>query len=373
MTIFKEHGVSPIHTSMILVMAQVSKMLFDIPSGLISDFFGRRTTLILGQIMRGVTVTLLLLKPCLTSFFIGMAFWGAALSCFLGNIEAYTYDYMRIYDHGHKFPRFMGYYYMLQNAAIAIASFLGGYVYQNSKVYMFGITIFFILMGVFIALQLPPYDTNDIFKKFPDEKKDSKKSFFGVVRMVIDNKKILFFILITGLCDSLFLFFYDLNTMSMNAMNYPPSTISVVVGMVAAAKIFGNMIAGYAVPFLSIWVAMIVVAFIMAFVMFNAILFGNGLIVAISTYLIIYTFTDLALKSKMQKYIPSAFRATVMSIENLIVSILLILINISNGWVANSHSYSVSITMIIGVALSCLLFLSVFYINVFHDKNHHLI
>ena len=92
-------------------------------------------------------------------------------------------------------------------------------------------------------------------------------------------------------------------------------------------------------------------------------------VIAISCYLIFFTLIDLTITTKMQIFINSQLRATVMSISNLFASILLIALHFINGYIAEQESYMVATLNIMSIIFCLLLFMVIAYIYAFRDKS----
>ncbi len=367
--IFKDSGISPIYIATLLIIQKTSKMLFDIPSGFIADIYGRRSIFIFGIMLKIGMLLLFLIKPCFISFAIAMTMWGMAMSCFFGNEAAYTYDFLRIKKSENKFSRFMGLYYVAQNIATAMACFVGGILYDGGNAQMAIIlSIFMMLVTLFFALQLPKYTNNQMNIVFPNENKITKNNFSSYLSC-ISNPKTMFFVVLLAISTALFLFFFDLSTVIMNDHNYSIKTVSIVVGIVASIRILGNLISGFIAPKTPISFILLLMILLVSFVGFGAITNNTIVVIAISCYLIFFTLIDLTITTKMQIFINSQLRATVMSISNLFASILLIALHFINGYIAEQESYMVATLNIMSIIFCLLLFMVIAYIYAFRDKS----
>lgn len=81
-------------TELMLVQAWFSVLivLFELPSGVLADRFGRKKTIILGTILNIAGVILYVTSPNLWIFLLAEVFWAGAFACFSGAKEALLYD-----------------------------------------------------------------------------------------------------------------------------------------------------------------------------------------------------------------------------------------------------------------------------------------
>ena len=142
-----------------------------------------------------------------------------------------------------------------------------------------------------------------------------------------------------------------------------------MVGIVATIRIFGNLISGFIAPKTPISFILLLMILLVSFVGFGAIINHTIVVIAISCYLIFFTLIDLTITTKMQIFINSQLRATVMSISNLFASILLIALHFINGYIAEQESYMVATLNIMSVMFCLLLFMIIAYIYTFRSKS----
>ncbi len=368
--IFKDHGMSPLSIATLLIIQKSSKMIFDIPSGLIADFYGRRSILILGAIFNATMLFLFWFKPSFISFAIGMALWGMSMSCFFGHVGAYAYDFLRIKKSEKQFSVFMGLYYVMQNLAIMIACFVGGQLYIIGSLDMaIVLSLFMMLVTVFIGMQLPKYKNRQIESSFLI-KKNSFKVTVASIFDCIQNPKIMFFVVLLASSTALFMFFFDLNTVLMNDHNYGAERVSYVVGVVSGIRIISNLISGYATPYISMTCIVFLIPILVLLIIINAAININLTIISISIYLIFFTLIDLVITTKMQSFISSTLRATVMSISNLLASLALILFHLTNGIIANQDSYISATINTLSIVFCFFIILIVWYYKIFKNARN---
>ncbi len=342
-TFFTKHGFSDGHLAILLLVMNASKMISDVPVGIISDIYSRRNILIFGLLCRLVFCILCLLE-CLQSSYIlcivSMFIVGIGNSCLWTHTWNYFYDYLKEKKEDNKFSRFMGKFYAISNIAIACAGFLGGFVFVKINfVGIFLCSIVAICIAIFFTSKMPNYKPKTTIKTAKNIKISSPLNFLSLLKIIIKKPSIIRLLLLSTLMDSMFIVFLDINTAIMNYANINISTISQIVGIVAFIRIFSNYFSGYTERFMSFRRIHSLLFLLMVFSFVLSCFSSTWMIIVVSTYLCIYPFFDTSIKTKIEHKIDSNTRATIMSLMSLFVSILTIIFNSIIGIVAEQYNY----------------------------------
>ncbi len=339
---FKHAGISPTGMSLLLVVMQVAKMAFDIPSGLMADIYGRKFLLILAQILRAVFMLMWAIFPTYPSFLMGMAIWGISMSCIYGNLEAYVYDELKIEGRDvRQFSLFMSRYYTVQNIAIAIGSAIAGYFLDKGGYAMILIiSAASILLSALVSMALPnKYFQNNTSKRKMAEL-ENNVSFSHALGLFFQHPSIKFYAFLSAINDGVFVFFIDINTTLMANGHFSPTNISAIVALVAFSRIVANFVAGYTVTYFNPKISLTIMMALFCQIGLSAA--TNNLypvIVGVVIYLIIYALIDISVKARIQQYIESEVRATIMSIASLMISLFVIFMNGLNALISHKFAH----------------------------------
>ncbi len=109
-------------------VTMVSSALFEVPTGIFSDYLGRKKTMIAGTICSTLAVVFYALGQNYLILFIGALFEGLQLAWYSGNNEALLYETLQ--DHGLKeeYDHYLGKTSAMFQVAAAIAIIMGGIV-----------------------------------------------------------------------------------------------------------------------------------------------------------------------------------------------------------------------------------------------------
>lgn len=106
----------------------ISSAIFEIPTGIISDFIGRKRTMILGSLFATFSVVFYALGQPYLFLIVGAIMEGVSRSFYSGNNEAFLYDTLKQYQNLEKFDEYSGKTSSMFQLALSIAALIGGFV-----------------------------------------------------------------------------------------------------------------------------------------------------------------------------------------------------------------------------------------------------
>jgi len=112
----------------IFSMVMLSSAIFELPTGILSDFMGRKKTMILGAISYVIGFVLYALSGSYLLLLLGALFEGLARSFYSGNNEALLYDSLVPSNRKQELSSVMGKIGSKGQWALAIAGLLGGFI-----------------------------------------------------------------------------------------------------------------------------------------------------------------------------------------------------------------------------------------------------
>jgi MFS family permease len=118
-------GIGLVETVMISTMT-----LFEIPTGAISDLFGRRKTLIVAFLFMAIGNTYMGLTPNLVGLIIAILIGNVGYTLYSGTPEALTYDSLVVIKRKDDYSKVIGNLNSAQLIAMTICGALGGFLYR---------------------------------------------------------------------------------------------------------------------------------------------------------------------------------------------------------------------------------------------------
>lgn len=125
----------------IFSVQSISAAIFEVPTGILSDFVGRRESMIFGS--AAVLLGMLCFALAQGSLFLvlGSAFIGIAQTFFSGNNDALLYDTLKEANHEKKYSEYLGLVSSMSQVGLAAGALIGGFVAGWSFRFVFWISI----------------------------------------------------------------------------------------------------------------------------------------------------------------------------------------------------------------------------------------
>ena len=138
-------------------------ILFEFPSGLISDRWGRKNSLILSQLFQFAGSFVITFSSNLYEIGIGFIIFQLGVAMFSGSIESFGYESTR--DSGLDYKNTLSVSSFLNNFGYLTSLVIGGYLYLINNNYpniLFSITFFIGFMMCFLIHENKVYDTKEV-------------------------------------------------------------------------------------------------------------------------------------------------------------------------------------------------------------------
>lgn len=128
-----------------------TSMICEVPSGAVADLWGRRRTLIAGQICMAVSCIIMLFARSFPFFALGFIIQAFSYNLKSGSEEALLYDSMKLCGREEQYLRVNGRLNFLIEVAQAIATVSGGILAEYSYNWCYGACLAIALLGIFPA------------------------------------------------------------------------------------------------------------------------------------------------------------------------------------------------------------------------------
>ena len=177
---FQESGINYFQVLMILSAQSFFQISFEVPSGIISDYYGRKVVLILASVFR-ILGALFYLGSNFFSFLCGGMFFGISIAFTSGSDTSLIFDSLRELKKENMFQEKHGNFFSLNQLAIGLASLLGSFIFAFGS---YKATIFFTLLSFLISFFI------SISLKEPNTKRQSRDTkYFSHLKEAINYAK----------------------------------------------------------------------------------------------------------------------------------------------------------------------------------------
>ena len=109
-------------------MAMVSTALFEVPTGIFSDYIGRKKTMILGALCSVLSVTFYAIGGNYLILFIGALFEGLQRAWYSGNNDALLYETLSTSNRKEEYDHYLGKTSSMFQVAAAVGIIVGGFI-----------------------------------------------------------------------------------------------------------------------------------------------------------------------------------------------------------------------------------------------------
>lgn len=355
MIFLQAKGLSMYEISILQMALNITMFLFEVPSGILSDKFGRKPPAFLGI---SFSIIYLIGMLYLNEFFylvIVFIVYGIGISLLSGVDQSLIYEQLDYYGKQEIYHKTIGFYNAISIAALAVSALVGGWLAENKYwelIFYFG--VLFQLMSLLFL-----YFIKDFYKLLPHNNK-VKKSFFGIGILRVDGK-VLFIICILGIFQGVFssvvLYYQKVLDYAGVSIFY----ISILYSLSFVFSSFSSVMSGFVSEKIGEVKAVLLFSLLLLFSFVLSLSLNIGLlIVTFFVVLICYEIIDTSLGVILNHMLTPEIRGTYLSITNSLCAFVMTASFMIIGILSRYFEFS-SLIFAYGI-ITILLYLSVFFI-----------
>ena len=166
----------------VISIAMLSSAIFEVPTGIFSDFIGRKKTIILGAATSVLYVSLYGLGTSFWPLATAACFEGLARSFYSGNNDAFLHDSLTEKGQHNKYHHYLGRLSSMFQLGLGVSAVLGSLVAARSFAWVFAFSALAQLICFFIALNFKEPKvkgkliTTNVYQHLTDSFKDIVKN-----------------------------------------------------------------------------------------------------------------------------------------------------------------------------------------------------
>lgn len=352
---YQQRGIPLLEVGIILGAFQLSKILFEIPTGVVADKYGRKISLIIGSVLFEAYLIMTLLGNSFIIFFISMLLQGIAVTFISGSDSAIFVDSINLSGGKDKLARYGAISQFASYLGMSLGALIGGFLAANGQydfVYLAQIITFSIPLFITIFLTEPPYE------KVAKEKPVSSRIVFD---FIYHNKVVLYLILLNSFIAFSFIPIdsYYANFLIMNGINEKITglilflqqfigtvfVIFVLLKRPIKVKKFSNIVMLKFLPLLMMAALFVTFLIKMSIIAFVCYFIAQFIFILINPII----FEELHTNS------PSEYRATIGSYFSFFQSIVALVVNLLFGYLSNKLNMSISFMILIIASFALLI------------------
>ncbi|WP_100374750.1 MFS transporter [Bacillus sp. FJAT-45037] len=335
----------------------LSMFLMEVPSGIISDKFGRKKALLIGHSMIVVYLCIFLLSSDFYILLLGHVIFGAGLTFISGTDQAYLYDSLKTEGKEKAYGKAIGTYNAIVITALAIAIGIGGFMQELSWSYVFIGGIIAQSLAIFLLLFLKEINFKAIDASKGEGILSELSNFFKL------NTNFKFLVISFSVFFSVTSVFYMFGQEMLNNSGMLVRDIAILF---AGLSILQAILSIFSYKFSEKYTAkkVLILTFSIIGALYIFIAFNNLLLTIISFVIInaLYELVDPISSKVINDEIPSRMRATILSLVNLVTSLLMFILFPLMGYAADIVDSTV-ILSVLGVlsVITSIVTIIVFY------------
>lgn len=330
--------------------------LFEIPTGLFADKFGRKKSIVVGTLLLALEPLIFLFADNFVWFAIAFAIAGIGITFHSGSIEALIYDYLKSNNKENQMKKAMGSFGSASLVAMVVAPIIGSYfakdLFMPQFIFLILMTIGAMLIGFILSLSIKDTKQKEVEEDNPISLiKDGAK-------LIRKNKSLLHIILLSMFASP---FLFTLNYLYQPYFQNSGVNTAIFGTIFAIALLLAALLQKYAYKFEEKigmkWTVFF--ATILPGILYVIMAFTFHPIWAILLFVMIRATIGLQeplFSDYKNLHIPSKSRATILSLISMIVSLYLVGMRLIIGKLADINlSYSFLFMGIIVIIASILL------------------
>lgn len=345
-------GMSLLQIGILESLFHINSLLMEIPTGIIADRFGRKTSRILGRFAALISTALMISSHSFWMFAIAFIFSSLSYNLESGAGDALIYDTLIEIGEEKKYMRIKGLLEVCFQTARTSSLIIGGYLATINYELGYVISLIINILAIISAFTFkePSYTKEDVTKK-----PSLLSHITGSISVIKNNNQIFNYVLfIEGF--SLFhttLYFYFQTF--LKGKGYTETAIGVVLAAASLLSLFFSTRAHWFESKFGrmtiIKTATIAVVIALGGLFLTDYEIGFFIMMSCIDGVLFVAFSDY-----INQLIPSEHRATLLSFQSMVFSLLMIIYFPIFGFVASSFGFKISFLMLWLTALPLMLF-----------------
>lgn len=324
----------------------LTSLLFEIPSGVLADLFGRKNVMISGRISSMIATVLMVFSHSFAGFGFGMVFSALAYNLNSGSEEAFLYDSTKMAGREKEYLKISSRWNVLGEGAIAFATFAGGVLAEISYFLCYGVDF----AGALISL-FPLFIMKEPDIRTEKERVRLRKHCREIVSILKEKPEVIKILTYYPIINAFYITVYFYCQKYFTELGESRSQLGIIFLLCGSLSCLGALCSPglfallgermkYGAAF-AMSISMLIIA-------------KGGLTGAILALMMLGFFNALLEPVKsfsLNELIPSGQRATIISIESMCYSIAMILFFPFSGALADRWGLSVAFTVLGSVQL----------------------
>ena len=333
---YQQIGLNYTEIGLLWLAMSMAQLLFEVPCGLLSDRIGHRATVILGFIIFIFTMLCIGLGSGFWTMFLSGFLWGISAAFLSGANDAFIYETLKHEGHESAYLRIIGLRSMLASIAIILGAIPGAYLYAMH----FRLPWFFNAAAIaagslcLLLAQSPPN-----IEKNDETRPNQRQHLLRSAKIFLSNRALLWlslFVTLSTFC------LYGFALIRQPYLIDRGLLITQLGFIFAAIEILSSLVSWQAHRIknalgFSPLIGIAIVTLISTFVLLSHIHSAWSLLPLACMYAA-FRLLGIVINEATNRQIPSEQRATILSIQSMGSSVLLIIFMLSSGYILDNFT-----------------------------------
>lgn len=300
----------------------ITSMLGEMPTGIISDLYGRRLSRLLGRLIDIISIIVLIIGQ--SQWMMYLSFILSALSYNLesGTDSAYVYDLLMETHEQDTFPKIQGRREIVIQMATLLATTIGGIIAGLSYQLTYGLSILVVIISIFVLMQMKEIRNQHYVKTHILN--DMKQQVIMSYQLIKEDHQIFYLILSTSLFSASLTTCYYYLTNYWTELGIKISSISIFLSLENVAAMIAGTLAYRILKHYSQKKLLLILPLGIVISMIG-IPFYPISILAICVMAFFETILYIAMTTFLNEKVESHLRATLLSVLSLGFSLVMII------------------------------------------------
>ncbi|URZ01846.1 MFS transporter [Clostridium felsineum] len=326
-------GLSLTEIGVIEAIFHVSSVLGEVPTGIVADFLGRKTSVVVGRIMSLISGIIMIFGNSFFMFSLAFVFSALGHNLNSGAEEALIYDTLKKLNKEEEYNKTAGKIAVMMEIGNGLAVFVGGILSDIRFVYAYILSLLVQALSFIVSL----------FYVEPKEKqKITRNSFFKHIKecghIFFKNKRVFYLILFSEITATIAATIYYYSQKYFGDMNYMKVMIAVILLLDNVVQAFASKVSYKLEEKLKVKGVLILIPLLYVISLLGLFFFKGGLTIV---FFLVCSFscgiTYPIFSNYINGLIPSKNRATILSFQSICYSICMIVVFPAIGFLSDRY------------------------------------
>jgi MFS family permease len=326
------HGINFTNLSIILAIWSACILVLEIPSGILADKVGKKSTVVFAKLAYSIGIIIFALVPNLWGFVIGVIAFGINESFMSGAQESLLYDNLKDFGKEKLFGKILAIATTIREFGLGSGVLIAGFITQVDVRYNLIGSVILAVLGVLIAILL-----NEGRSHSKSEEIRMIEHFKDSVRVIFSNSKLTRIILFSITVISAYLMISEYFVPSLDKLGVSYIYIGIFAALEAIFFSLGSFVSQKISRFDPKIVYLILSAIMGIFLLVISSASLWLVIIGFMVLRIVKAISEIFSMADWQKYVSNDQRATTISINSFSENIIYIFFGIAFGNMADKY------------------------------------